>query len=358
LRFSANLIDKETELQFLTGKELYKAVQNIASGTKPRFAVAFWGQGAKEQICDGGNKDIQIICNLKMGATNPFVIEDILGRRVPVRQHDILHAKVYLNETAALVASANASANGLGFEGAEQASWEEAGLFIDEPQAIVEIKRWFTRMWGESREINEGDLERAKATWRARQGAKPSLGSFADLDVNALSTPLIDWFGDNDWDTNAKYIKGKTRAAADYLEKRIADGIELEGTEDRKVLTPGTWVLCFRRTRKGQPDRREGLSWVCLGKILDDAFKYTGERKLRSVALAAERRGTEPFPITKRFQDSFVRVISRDEFEQLRTDEYDGAWFTAERLKLTRSFWATLHSEYTGPGTPDVEAAA
>ena len=345
-------------MKFLTGKELFKAIQNIASGTKSRFAVAFWGQGSKQQIFDDGDKDIQIICNLKMGGTNPFVIEEILGRNVPVRQHDILHAKVYLNETTAVVASANASANGLGFEGAEQASWEEAGVLIDDPEAMADIKRWFTRMWGEGREIEEGDLERAKAIWKARQGAKPSLGSFADFNVNALRAPLIDWIGNSEWEINPQYAKGKSKAAVDYLKDQIDDGIEIEGPEDYKVLTPGTWVLCFRRTSKGQPYRRSGYSWVCLGRTLDDAFKYTGERQLRSVALAADYPGTEPFPITKRFQDLFVRVILRAEFEQLRTDKYDGAWFTADRLELMRSFWATLHSEFTGPGKPDVEAAA
>lgn len=40
-----------------------------------------------------------------------------------LRQSDYLHAKVYIGQEAAIVTSANASANGLGLEGHEQACW-------------------------------------------------------------------------------------------------------------------------------------------------------------------------------------------------------------------------------------------
>lgn len=345
-------------MKFLTGTELYKAVQVIASGQKPRFAVAFWGEGSQKLVGDVGNKTIQIICNLKMGGTNPLVIEDLLECKVPVQQHDTLHAKVYLNETAAIVASANASANGLGLEGAEQAFWEEAGVLIDDPQAISDIKHWFTRMWSESRKIKDDDLKRAEKVWMPRQRAKPSLRSFADFDVSASNLPLIDWFGDKDWDINPKFSEGKTKAALDYLEEQIDDGIIIEGPEDNKVLTPGRWVLWFKRTSKGQPSRQVNLLWACYGPILEDACKYTWERKFRPVALKTDNPGPEPFPITKEFQDLFVKVILRDEFKQLRTDDYDGAWFIPERVRLIKKFWKTLHSEYTDLAAHAVEAAA
>lgn len=82
--------------------------------------MAFWGKGA-ESLIFPRPPHLQIVCNLKSGATNPKVIESI--PRAFVRQHDALHAKVYIGDDTAIICSANASANGLGFEGREQDLW-------------------------------------------------------------------------------------------------------------------------------------------------------------------------------------------------------------------------------------------
>lgn len=52
----------------------------------------------------------------------------IAGHRPSLKaQADDLHAKVYLSSNGVVVGSANASANGVGLEAGEQASWIEAG---------------------------------------------------------------------------------------------------------------------------------------------------------------------------------------------------------------------------------------
>ncbi len=331
-------------MKFLTGVELYNSVKMIASGSNPSFAVAFWGSGSNELVSDI-TKNAKIICNLAMGGTNPFVIEEIMKAGVTVRQNDILHAKVYMNETSVVVSSSNASANGLGLEGNEQKTWEEAGVFSDNPEIIAQTKHWFSRIWESSKEISDEDLKLAKIKWKARQSRKPSLRSFADFNFDPSNFPLITWGVGEDYNTNPKHKVGKTKAAIDALEKEIEEGVDIEGPEDREALSEGRWVIYFDTT-KNDNISRTGFSWVCCGKILEDAFKYKGAKEFTTAVRADFSAKTEPFAITKEFKDAFIKVISDDKFEQLRTDDYDGAWFTAERLELTKIFWKTLHREY------------
>lgn len=116
-------------MEFLTGDKLRKAIEKLAKGKKLRLAVAFWGTGSENLLGDALGGDIRIICNLKSGGTNPYVLENF--PRDKVKQHDHLHAKVYIGEDKVVVTSANASANGLGLEGSEQNFWEEAGVLVD-----------------------------------------------------------------------------------------------------------------------------------------------------------------------------------------------------------------------------------
>lgn len=106
-------------------------------------------------------------------------------------------------------------------------------------------------------------------------------------------------------------------------------------------------MLAFRRTNAGFPDARVRLSWINVGPILEAAFRFQGEQDWLPVALSAERPVHPPFPIGEaRFWDSFREVISHGEFAGLRTDDYEGAWFTTARLALMSKFWQALRDAY------------
>jgi hypothetical protein len=54
-------------------------------------------------------RNIRIICNLDMGGTNPQVIEILINGGAVIRQHERLHAKIYIGKYEAILTSANAS---------------------------------------------------------------------------------------------------------------------------------------------------------------------------------------------------------------------------------------------------------
>src|SRR4051812_40767983 len=97
----------------LAGAALSDRIHQIMKEKVVDCAVAFWGAGAELKWGKLQKRKIRIICNLSMGGSNPSVIEKMM-ELYSVRQHDRLHAKVYIGKNEAVITSANASTNGLG----------------------------------------------------------------------------------------------------------------------------------------------------------------------------------------------------------------------------------------------------
>ncbi len=65
------------------------------SSRKVMLAVAFWGDGATEELRLGKKgQSTTVVCNLRSGGTNPHEIEKLITKGVSVRQCDTLHGKV------------------------------------------------------------------------------------------------------------------------------------------------------------------------------------------------------------------------------------------------------------------------
>ena len=78
---------------FLVGTALAKAIYDITKSDSVDCAVAFWGDGAERMFRNFDSRELRIICNLRMGGTNPDVIARMQGF-AKVRHCDTLHAKV------------------------------------------------------------------------------------------------------------------------------------------------------------------------------------------------------------------------------------------------------------------------
>ncbi len=152
---------------FLVGPELAQAIRRLTKRGKVDCAVAFWGDGAERMFRTTAARTSRIVCNLRMGGTNPHVIRRLLDL-ARVRHCDALHAKIYLGSNRAIVTSANASANGLGIEGAASAAWIEVGYLTTE---VAPISVWFEGLWESSEAITDADLTAAEAAWSRRQKA-------------------------------------------------------------------------------------------------------------------------------------------------------------------------------------------
>ncbi|MCY1361430.1 hypothetical protein D9M69_480960 [compost metagenome] len=182
---------------FLDAKNYLSQLEGLISGSRSlSVAVAFWGKGAEDLFTDWTGDNLRILCNLGMGGTNPTVVEHLMalsqGRKgIRIRALDTLHAKVVLGDHAAIVGSANCSANGLGFERDECEGWQEAGLKIESPETLTSIGQWFDTLWSLGYTIKQEHLEAARVTWDQRRKGRPKRTAASRL-LDVASTELMD----------------------------------------------------------------------------------------------------------------------------------------------------------------------
>lgn len=166
------------------GPEQYTAalVRMVAEESSLDVAVAFWGKGAEMKVHPDESKPIRIVCNLLSGGTNPWVIGRFLKRaelnsNIKIRQCDLLHAKVLVGRSQAIIGSANISANGLGLDGTETGRWIEAGVHTTAIEEVEGARAWFDQLWSSAstRAITSDDLARAIVAYKRHRGTRPDL---------------------------------------------------------------------------------------------------------------------------------------------------------------------------------------
>ncbi len=277
--------------RFLVGDELGDQIRKVLAEPGVRCAVAFWGAGAETLVTGEGAK---VICNLRMGGTNPFALRKV---KAGIRKRDDLHAKVYLGKDLAIVTSANASANGLGLEGVEQAGWVEAGVMTDD---VAPIAEWFEALWMGSQPVGKADWLAAEKAWRAR--TKPTLTSFDGFDPDGDDLPLVNWIIWGDWGGVPRGHCGRWRGrrrAACAGRKGIGTG-----APRRQDVLAGRWVLCWTRGRHGPPPPSGRPWWVRLGHAtIKEAYRVTGEEQ----KARCRHRGRDNAPGTVRPNREEVR---------------------------------------------------
>jgi hypothetical protein len=205
--------------KFIFGESYNKEVKSLlASDGNVDVSVAFVGVGADTWF-RGKKTTYRVIVNLASGATNPSEIEKIVKRKnCEIKQLDHLHAKVFISRTLTIVGSANLSANGLGLEGSETASLEEAGIITSTDSSS---SQWFEDKWSQSRKISKNDLKEAHEKWVLRYANRPVEKKNGSIDFlkNRSIGLLVSW----------EKIDPETKKVADdiFEAEEINNGLKL-----------------------------------------------------------------------------------------------------------------------------------
>ncbi|CUH99630.1 phospholipase D family protein [Leisingera aquaemixtae] len=137
-----------------------------------KLAIAFWGNGALKLFGDQPLSGVEVICNLKMGGTNPNVVRDLLGRGAQVFALDRLHAKFgVVGNQLGFVGSSNASVNGLGLQGMDQSGWEELNVTFKSKTKKNELAGKFDELRLMSQNLRDRPdlIDEALKVWNERQ---------------------------------------------------------------------------------------------------------------------------------------------------------------------------------------------
>lgn len=170
-------------IRFLAGTDLSEAIKNVCAGQDVRCAVAFWGNGS-EALFNVKNSHPRIICDITLGGTSPQALR-ALGAPDNENLCHVrgLHAKVYISDQGAVIGSANASQNGVGFN--KMAALTEGGVFIStDSDGYKEAESWLEGLLATSEPVDEIALELAAKNFRPPRpvlGRNAREGSLLDL---------------------------------------------------------------------------------------------------------------------------------------------------------------------------------
>jgi len=325
----------------LLENDLTKAIKDLLlTETKLRIAVAFIGDGATQLINPNAN-DVQIICNLTMGGTNPKEVRKLIKKygKNNVRQVDNLHAKLYIGAEYAIVGSANMSANGLG---TQPNALREAGyqFKLGQPSGKRSID-WFDVQWKEAHLITNDDLKNAEDKWKRRdpvRNGEPDSKDICDYDFDRAGFPLLEWIESRNYDlVGNTEIDDSLFGGWDAIGDAATNGVGIECTTDINHLHKDRWILRFIRRRNAE------LSWIQLsGSILKNVYILEGNNKPTSVAVIKNGFNSGPFKIDVNFVDEFRNLLFvSDKYPDLIDNNYEGCWYHP-RIERMRDFWKEL----------------
>lgn len=219
----------------------------IATGARARLAVAFWGDGAADRLQIGKNASrVEVVCNLRMGGTNPHEIAKLQNLGARVQHSDRLHAKVYMFDDKVILGSSNASSNGLGFQGDECGGWIEANIISTDVGLLKRLHEWWSTL--DAREVTPKDLEIAIDRW-SRNRSKIVAGPGQSIMSELRRAPTF-WDGKNVFlvvvsnELDPEGEEGLETAQAEL-------GPELDAFQDFPELPAEGYLVSFWRGPRG-----------------------------------------------------------------------------------------------------------
>lgn len=339
--------------EFLAGDDLSRKIREVVKGQDPRCAVAFWGHGAVEELF--GTKvlqrdDVHVVCDLSMGGTNPATLRALGAPDNPqIRFLDGLHAKVFLSEHGAVVGSANASNNGIGFMGGNAQLLEAGTYFAPDSDAWRTINNWFTRLSERGAgQVEAEALNAAQLAWnlRGRAGTinnAQDVRDFLDYDPEVDGLIYVLWY--QDVDADIEYADVAHEGAGDNLE------IKSHHLSPDEIDLRQSWVYCFKLNNAGFAHGNTNPILFFADALYENAvIGDEGYENLLTQAL-----GTIPPEPPFNFQDrelirAFRAVINDEQgpYRPLRevVENEDDVWLARDHVELMHRFWRDVQTEY------------
>ena len=247
-------------IKLLTGGQILESIKRLATRTdKLDLGVAFWGKDAVSRLgLDHTKAQLRILCDLESGACNPKAMLELLGRpNTHIKSINGFHAKVYLSSSAAVVGSANASANGLGEEDDEAHLELEAAVLtlilrflvtstrglsaigaVPRRSKLTEAQFWRSVKFQATTEMRVRDASRARGRSCPCSNSQPDW--FRDRRIRLIAYDDVNRSRESD----ASFERSKKeRYSSSELEKYSAHGEVPIYEDDIKWLRPGEFVI-------------------------------------------------------------------------------------------------------------------
>ncbi len=148
--------------ELLHGQALSDRIRLICAEGNVDCAVAFLSDAVRDSLFPKWeNQTVRIVCDISMSCNSRSTLKAYgAPKNDNLRVRDGLHAKIYISTAGAIVASANASLNGVGLPGRPAGNMEAGVFFAPNTAGFCEAGRLFEELW-RSPVIDKVQLARA-----------------------------------------------------------------------------------------------------------------------------------------------------------------------------------------------------
>jgi hypothetical protein len=260
-------------------------------------------------------QNLQIVCSLEAGATNPETLIRLMKKGARVNQSDRLHMKVYWSSRkGAVICSANASSNALG-----KGALKEAGVWF--PPGLVDINKLL--QYADPKPVANQDLRELAR----RADLKAMSYSGGTRNATATITSLAEWLDSTaskpwkvGWWNSPTAIPAKAAKAQSYAHYGIKQPNNFVSCR-KGAHKPGDWVLIFR-----VKDGRQA-SWLYVDFVVpvrsSEKTAYSKDYPFQAVQVhKSSRYPNPPFKLdsmARRAIQSAVRDFGELRFDQMKS---------------------------------------
>jgi hypothetical protein len=281
---------------------LHQKIKHVLGDPEDQRVAVVAYVGADAEAFFPHPEGMEIICDLKPGATSAEALSRLMKRGAELYKSDRLHAKVYWSKRhGAIITSANASRAALG-----HSTQKEAGVFFPKSSAI-DIDR--LRRNVRPKPMASADLKRL-----ARENQKIPNHRSASLRPEKADSFL-------DWMKNGQIANWKLAIAESRTKYRFAQAARQEAKQAYGVTRPHDFITCSEKEiRKGDriltfyDSSAEGVCWMVADfrvrmKPSDGAI-YTRTNPYQAVQVNPDAKyPTPPFKIDAAFRKALAMAI-------------------------------------------------
>ena len=332
--------------EFLKGDDLSQKIREVVKGKDARCAVAFWGREAVEELFGKEvleRDDVRIVCDLSMGGTNPATLRALGAPENPnIKYLDGLHSKVFLSDNGAIVGSANASNNGIGFMGGN-AQLLEAGTYLaPESDAWCSINGWLGDLLrNRSKPVDSQALNAARLAWNRRRGAGGRRNAqdqpdFLNYDPEVHGLVLVCWYeGGKGQEMDAPRIANHGRSYMYF-------------SDDRSEILDH-WICAFALDGEGRPmdPNDQNPSFFYVTNFEENHAQDATYYQHLAFQLAGTNVSNSPFAVKNSdFAKAFCTVVDWKKYARLRDERGADDWQVSDHVDEMCSFWRDVQDEY------------
>lgn len=309
-----------------------------------KIAVAYIGADWKEFI-DPSNLDA-IIISPTLGS-NPYAIEE-LAKIISWEKIfflDKLHTKFYIGNTTAILGSANLSKNGLGGSGLAEAS-----IKTNDVSFISELRKYFEEIINQAKkEYSSTQQKKNRVSELKRQHNHAIRQSLVKLDNETITLVEYEPLAHDDF-----YIVWYYPGSYEYSDniQEIKHLIANDMTfANRDEIAIGKWILAWRITTSGQPNKKQKPSWMFIDEIFDNAVHKDEDPDYPYKKLAITRgdyndKPPVPFELDEPAISSLKKTLVKEKFRTFISQDDDGIFYVKNTFPLFENFIADLKHEY------------